>query len=164
MSGRYLAMLLLAIAVGGCSQAANASAVAPADPGYRSDTDAEGNVAETDTTGKGAVMCIWGIYVGLQQIGDTCFAGQDQDFKAQLADSIARTDRFIIANSPERVTQADLEARKQYGRAEAVQFGLCSGDGVQMYRMMRDQGPAALKAGTDELLSIPRKPVMNPCL
>ena len=118
----------------------------------------------SDSTGKGAVVCAWRIYVGAQQVGEKCFPGKDAAFKSELTQSIGRIETFIIENNSTPVTQAQLEANKQGQRRSNERFDICSGDGSAMYQMMRDGGPAALRTSVDELLSIPREPVADPCL
>jgi hypothetical protein len=120
---------------------------------------------ETDRSGKGAVLCAWGIYEAARAAGRACFDGQDGPFQAELERSISRIDQFILANSSRHITQAQLDERRRRGLEEVRQAGdICKGAAAQMYVALRTRGAAALGAGTDELLSVPREPVMNPCL
>ena len=118
----------------------------------------------SDQTGKGAVVCAWWIYVGVQQTGEECFPGKDEAFKSELSRSITRIDSFIIRNNSTPVTQMQLDASKQEQQQSNKQFDFCSGDGSTMYKMMSSAGPMALRESVDELLSIPREPVADPCL
>jgi hypothetical protein len=117
-----------------------------------------------DHSGKGAVLCAWRLMLAAQAVGRRCFAGQDAAFQAELARSIARTDAFILKNSSARPTPADL-ARFKARVGEEVDRqrpALCAED--EVYRAFRDAGTAAMRTTTDELLSVPREPVLNPCL
>jgi len=123
------------------------------------------NTVQTDRTGKGAVLCMWGILEAVRAAGRECFKGQDPAFQAELDHSMTRIDRFIIRNSTRPVTQAALEARRVQGLQQLHAYGnICTGDAAKMYGVMRASGAAQLRAGTTELLSIPREPVTNPCL
>jgi hypothetical protein len=111
----------------------------------------------------GAVLCTWGIFEGVRQAGERCFAGKDPEFQAALGQSMSRIDAFIIANAP--ATPADLEARRKAVLAEAGTTDICkSPAAVYFYQALRDRGPASLKTMTDELLAVPRHPEMNPCM
>lgn len=121
-----------------------------------------------DRSGKGPVLCIWSLEVAAQQVGNRCFAGKDADFQRELARSISRTEAFIVANSSTPTSLATLNARK---RAEALKAAdslkpekLCKSDFVGVYDNLRAKGAAGMRALTDDLLSIPREPVINPCI
>ena len=47
---------------------------------------------------------------------------------------------------------------------ERHQGTVCSRDAESMYEALRTAGAAGLRAQVDDLLSIPREPVLNPCL
>ncbi|WP_375395553.1 hypothetical protein [uncultured Sphingomonas sp.] len=122
-----------------------------------------GGVLKTDVTGKGAVLCVWGIYEAVRAVGKECNQGKDADFQAQLDQSLKHIDDFIITNGPAK--KADLEARRSEGLKQLHASGnLCVGEAAKLYERMRDHGPSILRESTTELLSIPREPVMNPCL
>ena len=118
-----------------------------------------------DLSGKGAVLCAWGIYEAARAAGRECFNGQDGAFQAELDRSLGRIDRFILANSSQHLTAAQLDERRRQGLQQLHQGGdICKGDAVGVYVAMRTQGADALKASTDNLLSVPREPLLNPCL
>lgn len=120
---------------------------------------------QVDNSGKGAVLCIWSIYDAVRLVGRECHAGQDAAFQAELEQSIARIDDFIIANSKHPVSKEQLDARRAQGlRGLQMHGSICAGSAEQLYQMLRRGGPEALRAQTADLLSIPREPVMNPCL
>jgi hypothetical protein len=124
------------------------------------------NVVQIDRTGKGAVLCAWGIYESIRVIGRECHQGQDVAFRTELDQSLARIDDFIMKNSRQSpITKADLNARRMEGLKQLHASGnICMGDGEKMYVMFRTRGAPALRAQTTDLLSVPREPVMNPCL
>lgn len=123
----------------------------------------EGGVLKTDVTGKGAVLCIWGIYEALRAVGQECHKNQDGSFQKELNRSLDQIDRFIIKNG--HTKRANLETRRVKGLEELHASGdICLGDARKMYDQIRSRGAAALHASTVDLLSIPREPVMAPCL
>jgi hypothetical protein len=123
------------------------------------------NVIQSDKTGKGAVLCVWGIYQAAKAVGAECHKGADAAFQSELERSLNRIDEFIVANSKHPVTRKDLETRRIEGLRQLRSSGnICVGDAAKLYNALHDSGAAALQAQTTDLLSIPREPVMNPCL
>ena len=121
--------------------------------------------AQVDNTGKGAVLCARMLYIAAEQVGRQCAAGQDAAFQQELTRSLSRIDRFIIANSSQPVTQAQLDAARAREQAQNRRHvKLCEGDMLGLYQAIRAQGPQAMRTSVDDLLSIPREPVLNPCL
>ena len=123
-----------------------------------------GSVPPVDGSGKGAVLCAWSLYVVAQEVGRRCHAGEDAAFQDELGRSVARTDAFILRNSSAHPKPADLAARKAMALRETPAAALCAGTTAELYDQFRRQGAAALRASTDDLLSVPREPVMNPCV
>ncbi len=126
-----------------------------------------------DTTGKGAVLCIWSLYVELEKTVDVCelpFTPTDRAMRT----AISRIDRFIIANSTTPVSQEDLDSRKQAESNKLVMpfvqplaNGFLGGEGActaEFLTRFREVTPERIRKSVDELLSIPREPLMNPCL
>jgi hypothetical protein len=145
-----------------CASPPPAPAPAAAAPiaGFRLDASAP----PVDRRGKGAVLCAWSLYVVAQEVGRRRHAGEDAAFQDELARSVARTDAFILRNSSAHPTPADLAARKALALRETPAAALCTGTTAELYDQFRKQGAAALRASTDDLLSVPREPVMNPCV
>lgn len=143
-----------AFAIAGCSErpASTPSGAAP------------DVAAQTDTTGKDAVLCSWRIYAGALEIGELCHPGEDAALKAELARSVTRVERFIVAHSSTGLTQKTLDAQKADGLAELNGRAVCATTAPQLYHGLRNLGAEALRAEVDHLLSVPREPVLNPCL
>jgi hypothetical protein len=115
---------------------------------------------EIDQSGHGAVGCAWMIYVTLEQYGEACAPG-DAETHAMLAEAVGRIDRFVMENGP--ATPDEIAAGKKRLSDQAGHYRSCGGDLASMYAgLPRD--PAALRKSIDDLLSVPRKPVINPCL
>lgn len=122
-------------------------------------------VLRYDNSGKGAILCTWSIFETIRAVGQECYKGQDTAFQAELDRSMERIDEFIIKNSKHPVTRAEIEAE----RAQNLQklrsgWYMCIGYGPRMYEDLRKKGPETLNVQTTNLLSIPREPVMNPCM
>jgi hypothetical protein len=144
---------------------ANADQLPPSQSGGVETRRLGDKTVQIDNSGKGAVLCIWSIYDAVRLVGRECHAGQDAAFQAELEQSIARIDDFIIANSTSPVSKEQLDARRAQGlRGLQVRGSICAGGAEQLYQMLRRSGPEAIRAQTADLLSIPREPVMNPCL
>lgn len=138
----------------------------PAAPSGSVETYRLGNQAfQVDNTGKGAVLCIWSIYDAVRLVGRECHPSQDAAFQVELEQSIARIDEFIIANSTRPVSKEQINALRAKGLEMLRLHGnICAGDTERFYQMFRSRGASALREQTTDLLSIPREPVMNPCL
>jgi len=131
---------------------------------------------EQDISGHGAVMCVWGIYTALRSVFDLCPTNSgDEELKTALDDAINRIDDFILANSNAGVTKEGLQAqvRKQMLAAQEKLNGLpddvraqkCyAGDAAKMLDRLRSKPTDSIKRSVDDLLSVPRPPVINPCL
>jgi hypothetical protein len=142
----------------------------------------KGNQTQTvgqDNSGHGAVLCMWKFYIGFRQGLNQCFPGQYPEFREDLDYAIGAMNDFIVANSLSPTSKAEVEAavaaleargQKQFddGRAQlgaeelqkrcgASNFGQMI---VKMTEMTREQRRRQIV----ELLSVPRPPVMNPCI
>jgi hypothetical protein len=123
-----------------------------------------GPIPEVDKSGKGAVLCAWSIYLAVQARTVTCgWARQPAD--DAIDEAIAATDDFILANSSHHPTRPMLEDFKRRA-AESERDNLthqqyCESRDVEFIRSL---GPDQIREGVKALLSIPREPVMNPCL
>jgi hypothetical protein len=158
------AALVAAIALATCNECGasdhGSGAVAPP-PNAPSAPKAGDNApaVEVDTSGHGAVLCTYWIYLDLQSFGEKCFP-QDSYFQATLAGEIARIEKFIMENGP--ATPADIGQMRAHMRAD-VANAACDGDVKGVYLTLRHH-QAELHSADDELLSVPRKPEINPCL
>jgi hypothetical protein len=119
-----------------------------------------------DTAGKGAVLCSWAIYISVQ--ADTAACGRRRTPTDDAIDeAIIAIDDFIIANSSLKPTREMLQKFKR----DAAEIELanrskggrnfCIGDEMAGFR---NSSPEQIRAGVKEMLSVPREPVMNPCL
>ena len=116
-----------------------------------------------DLSGHGAVLCTWSIYVAMAAALELCPELRNEPLKADLANAIDRINDFIVANSLSPVTKAELERRAASATEDTSQ--LCRSDGVA--QMIKSAGSAShdkLMSSVADLLSVPRPPVMNPCL
>ena len=114
------------------------------------------------------MLCSWAIFLSIQaQTAECGLARRPVDDAIDQA--IAAIDEFILRNSSLRPTRQMLDTFKR-GVAESErnhfrQRGLlkqyCENPDTERFRSIdADQ----LRAGVQDLLSIEREPVMNPCL
>src|SRR4051812_43080423 len=122
---------------------------------------------ERDTTGKGAVLCTWGFYIGMQAHSAACGLSRTPTDDA-IDEAIGAMDDFIIANSSLKPTRGALEQFKRAAAeselADLRKQGMrkfCTDEDLNHFR---SASPEAIRASIKRLLEIPREPVMNPCL
>jgi hypothetical protein len=143
-------------------------------PGGVSIYETEHGIVSVDNSGYGAVMCAWGIYSNLRNAMDICPESLDENLKKQIDIAIQRINDFIIANSLSPVTQEQLEERsrkdlkdwqnRRSKMSEEMRNKECSGDIVNIIQSLKNRPTKELQDSVDKLLSIPRPPVINPCL
>ena len=122
---------------------------------------------ERDTSGSGAVLCAWSIYLSIQSQTASCGLTR-RPIDDAIDESIAEIDEFILANSSLHPTRAMLEDFKRRAKESELQFlrqqGLqkaCEGPTLTRFRSI---DPDKLRASVKALLAVPREPVINPCL
>jgi hypothetical protein len=111
-------------------------------------------------------MCAWEIYVGLAAALETCPEYRNEPLRADLSNAIDKINDFIVANSLSPVSKAQLE-KGAASRRDVP--GLCQPDGAagmvkSLASVSHDQLHDKLMSSVADLLSVPRPPVMNPCL
>lgn len=123
------------------------------------------NGPKVDRSGKGAVLCMWSIYVSIQHGVELCkLDAQPSD--AELGRSIERIEEFTLENTTIGVSAGDLRDYKAdtYKQTKSM---IDAGQGDAVCRdiaRFRDSLADGLKDQTDALLSIPREPLWNPCI
>lgn len=117
-----------------------------------------------DVSGHGAVLCSWQIYVGVAAALEICPEFRNEPLKADLANAIDRINDFIVANSLSPISKAELEKRATSRRVDASQLCRPDGPAAAMLKSFGSVSHDKLMGSVDDLLSVPRPPVMNPCL
>ena len=123
--------------------------------------------AAADSTGKGAVLCSWMIYTGIQAQRDAC-DWEPVPADAAIDQAVTDIEAFIVENSTQPVTLEQLAAHKKSQAGPTVES--CEFDPEDrtswpaMAWAARKVDPAEINRDTADLLSVPREPVMNPCL
>jgi len=125
---------------------------------------------EMDNSGKGAVVCVWKIYTEVHNELEICDP-DNKKLKTFFGESLDRINNFIVANSLTGQSKASLQG--SIDKAMSTMRGVTS----KMHREDLDKWcKSGLLAGTekaqqdklksqiDEMLSVPRPPVLNPCL
>lgn len=119
---------------------------------------------QSDTSGKGAVLCGWSIYVGIEQGIRLCDLPPGPGDE-NIAPSIARVERFILEHTTQGISQAVLDDYKRRADAQSRTFMQDAGQAMcSDIARMRDLIVDDIVRMTDDLLSVPREPVWNPCL
>ncbi len=109
------------------------------------------------------VICALGIYNAVAEVGRQCFPAENADFKAELAQSLAKLDTYVLQNS--QFTAADLARFKQeqsgVGRPKDL---VCTDEMMGMYRATVKAGAEKLTKHVDALVARPGKPTWGDCL
>ena len=119
---------------------------------------------ERDNSGRGAVLCIWAIYLSIQAQTAHCGLAR-RPVDDAIDEAIVAIDEFIIRNSSLRPTRQSLEDfKRRAAESERSHFrqrgSYCENPDTERFRSIdADQ----LRAGVQQLLGIEREPVMNPC-
>ena len=124
-----------------------------------------------DKSGKGAVLCLWEVYIATKIYVETCSPTRDQELEADLDRAIDQINDFIVENSLQPTSKADLVAAIEQ-RKKIFKGTLSPGDDRKCPTEAIAPLAAALKllssenrqAAVTKLLSIKRPRVMNPCL
>jgi hypothetical protein len=125
------------------------------------------NQFKEDTSGAGAVLCVWSIYLSVQAQTAAC-ALPRRPVDDAIDQAIVAIDEFILANSSLHPTRPMLEKFKHDAaegelssarRWRGPQF--CKNEDLEGFR---SPSPEKIQASVKALLAIPREPVMNPCL
>ena len=110
----------------------------------------------------GAVLCAWGFYLAVQEAAETCHSGEDLALQAELVRSIRRMETFIKVNG--HVDDAYIEAWEKRVRDQTKDAQACKDANTEeLYQHIKAIGPDALRRGIDQMLAVPRTPVINPC-
>ncbi len=128
-----------------------------------------------DRSGKGAVRCAWEIYVAMKNMSDLCFPSDDSEFKDNLNYAVDKTNDFIVINSLSPITKTEIEEeikkkfltlKEQTAKMSKEEFEkeCTSGDIAKMKKHMMSIPTEEFRKEIDDSLSIPRPPVLNPCL
>lgn len=127
----------------------------------------------------GPVLCFWEIAVTVRAALQTCEETNRPDLAKRLDTTIAKLNRFILANALEKATDAQMKAAMD-ARLQNFRKGLsapaegrvsCAKGGQGTLKFINSylddvakKSDQDYQAGIDKLLSVPRLPAMNPCL
>jgi hypothetical protein len=110
---------------------------------------------------------IWGIYASVEAMVDVCGLPTTATDDA-IRVGLKRINKFIIENSRSPVTEAQLESELAAVKNQQVTQVVqpvgprgCNGQDIAPFRQAALE---QIEKSIDELLSIPREPLMNPCL
>jgi hypothetical protein len=136
-------------------------------------------VLGNDNSGHGAVLCGISQILTVRNLLSVCAPRQSAEEIAELDSQLDRIADFAVANSlpPQPTTskaaiQSQIEQAKAKVAADAASATpdniatYCNiGDGAMMLSRYRGSwGDGKLKRYVDDLLSVPRPPVSNPCM
>jgi len=125
-----------------------------------------------DTSGLGAVQCAWEIYASLHFYATKCEAQTGPELAAILGGAVERIEEFMRQNALVPMSKDEFDREKaewleyqedQFSQQEPEQA--CQlGPLLHTADLIATRGENEFNASIDKLLSVPRLPVMNPCL
>lgn len=124
-----------------------------------------------DVSGHGAVRCVLQTYVLLVAVHDVCHIN-DEKWRSLLMSTVSRIGEFAERNAIEPVTKSEIVAWAEESAKEASAHNssseieqMCSSpDGFgQAFLKLREMGESKFVAAVDDLLSVERPAVLNPC-
>ena len=125
----------------------------------------------SDNSGKGAILCTWMIYGTTKHFLDVCGGKNDQGARMRLDKTIDKINDFIVANSLTPVTKDELNKKiKTMGFDESRMskeelLKVCQSKDMRSFGDYARTTPEdKFNAAIEDALSIPRPPVLNPCL
>lgn len=127
-------------------------------------------VLSVDQSGLGAVLCTWSIYVNVMLAARACFPDGRDEVKEDLAHAVDAMNDFIVANDPDPVTKSNLEAfiakrgADKFSRIPSYLVGTPQCPLADMLAEIEKAPREQRRASIVKLLSVPRPPVMSPCL
>lgn len=127
---------------------------------------AKAQAPEIDGSGKGAVLCAWLIYTGFQAQRQAC-AWEPVPADAAIDQAVSDIENFIIENSSTPVTLEQLAEGRQRQMETVDSCEFDPDDHTSWTAMVwaaRQQSEADIGRAVADLLSVPREPVINPCL
>ena len=125
---------------------------------------------------RGAVLCAWGLNVSALAWEEICHPNEHSEYGAFLNETQMKIDRFIEENSSTSEDDLNKTMREMLDRAhknlneylktpESSVNSLCTRSwSARFFEPQRKMDLVAARKRLEDLLSVPRKPVMNPCL
>lgn len=133
--------------------------------------DGKETLSGGDESGAGAVMCGWMIYDAVRDALASCPADRFPALRADLDRDVPAIERFIAANSVLPTAVAELHAGAEARRARSAappsrpQAPVCTAEAAGgLVGALDAMGPEGRRAAVEQLLAVPRWPVLNPCL
>ncbi len=122
-----------------------------------------------DKSGLGALKCALMVYSEINNLLHACYEDSHENYKKSYGEVISRIEDFVVENSLTPVTKEDVRAEIQKiydahneGKTKDV---LCLSEFLPPEDAVLDSvGVKKLNKSVDKLLSVPRAPVMQPCL
>jgi hypothetical protein len=130
--------------------------------------------AGIDNSGHGAVLCAWHFYMMIKNALDMCPADPDRKYNGEIAAAIGRINEFISINSPSHTPIKQLNdyvidnntnnIASFNSKTPEDQQIVCAKIRKKIDYNVLVQMRDGLQSKIDDLLSVPRVPVMNPCM
>ncbi|MBU0800658.1 MAG: hypothetical protein KKA05_06600 [Alphaproteobacteria bacterium] len=131
--------------------------------------EVEGGTLGIDNSGLGAVSCIWRIFVSAKSIISLCKPDGHEEMEKNIDTALDMINGFIIENSIAPVTEQeitdaikkDYDKQAQYFSEETGKPSCPENENIDWIVKL---AKSDVVKSTEKLISVPRPPVMNPCL
>lgn len=137
--------------------------------------EVDGGIVGWDISPHGAVLCGWEIYTTIKNTAEACSSEEKNEFKDNINYAVNKFNDFIVANSltpvsknelEEKIQKRFLEQKEALSKMSKDEFQqTCSSDFIVGTRkQIKSMSQEKFRKSIDDALSVPRPPVMNPCL
>jgi hypothetical protein len=117
-------------------------------PGSARIADPPVAAAREGPRGNAGLICLWGIYAAMVEVGKRCDVARNAAFEAALEGSISSLEDYARLRSPEGAAfMAAYRTHQIEGRAR-----ICDPDALRMYEGMSRAPPRAVRREADRLL------------
>lgn len=124
-------------------------------------------VPEIDTSGKGAVLCTHSMLALARSFASLCLSGREAEI-VRLDAALARFEAFEVKHGGWTPSQAtgftERAGASELGKEQSSCAALDDDAKAAMNALVQEFGSPNSEALVDDMLSVPRKPLMNPCL
>jgi hypothetical protein len=121
-----------------------------------------------DNSGLGAVSCAWMVHSHTYQLLKACMPSRESYLKA-YGEAVDRIEDFIVENSLTPVSKSELQKNAEtmfdMSKQQMSMEQLCESDFLpNSDGDLSEEKSKTFRQSIDKILSVPRPPVMEPCI
>ncbi len=117
-----------------------------------------------DTSGHGAVICSWGMLIAYEAKLKTCAPDRAAASIKNIQKAIGKTNEFIVKNSILPISKEEIDVATKAKEEMYASKGkaLCTKEEIEILDKSFSKDDFNIQI--DKMLSVPRPPVINPCM